>query len=455
MTTSIGDSEATGASGDPPGVSALPVRTYAADVLGRAGEAVVLRGWLHRQRRLAAVSFLIIRDSSGLVQVVVRDSTLAAELASLVEESVLEVRGTVVANAQAPGGAEVVDPVVEVLVAPVAPPPFDLYRPQVTAALPTQLDHAAVALRHPARQTVQRIAAAAVAGFRSTLDGRGFVEVHTPKIVASATESGANVFALDYFGRTAYLAQSPQFYKQVMVGALERVYEVGPVFRAEPHDTARHLASYVSLDAELGFIDDHRDVMTVLRDVVGGMLSMIAERVPSVVDLVGALPVVPAEIPALHFRDALAMVGASTGEDLSGEPDLAPAHERWLGEWALREHGSDFVFVTGYPMQKRPFYTHPEPGDPRWSNSFDLLFRGLELVTGGQRLHRYEDYLAALERSGQPVEPYEGYLESFRHGMPPHGGFAIGLERFVARLTGAANVREVTLFPRDLHRLAP
>ncbi len=432
-----------------------PARTRAADVVAHIDERVVLRGWLHRQRRLANVSFLVVRDASGLAQVVVRDPALSAELAALVEESVLEVRGTVVANAQAPGGAELVDPEVDVLAAPVAPPPFDLYRPQVTASLPTQLDHAAVALRHPNRQAVQRLAAAAVAGFRSTLDARGFVEVHTPKIVASATESGANVFALDYFGRTAYLAQSPQFYKQIMVGALERVYEVGPVFRAEPHDTARHLASYVSLDAELGFIEDHRDVMAVLRDVVAGMLAMINERVPSAVELVGGLPVVPAEIPALHFRDALAMVGESLGEDLSAEPDLAPAHERWLGEWAMREHRSDFVCVTGYPMAKRPFYTHPEPADPRWSNSFDLLFCGLELVTGGQRLHRYEDYLAALARTGQVVEPYEGYLEAFRHGMPPHGGFAIGLERFVARLTGAANVREVTLFPRDLHRLTP
>ncbi|MEJ7725990.1 MAG: aspartate--tRNA(Asn) ligase [Actinomycetes bacterium] len=437
------------------GAPARPARTHAADLPAHVDEVVVLRAWLHRQRRLAAVSFLVLRDASGLAQVVVRERAHAAELGSLVEESVLEVRGRVVANPQAPGGAELVDPEVTVIVAPVAAPPFDLYRPQVAASLPTQLDHAAVALRHPARQAVQRVAAAAVAGFRSTLDQRGFVEVHTPKIVASATESGANVFALDYFGRTAYLAQSPQFYKQIMVGSLERVYEVGPVFRAEPHDTARHLASYVSLDAELGFITDHRDVMAVLRDVVAGMLSMITDRVPTAVDLVGGLPTVPAEIPVLHFADALEMVGEATGTDLSAEPDLAPAHERWLGEWARREHGSDFVLVTGYPMAKRPFYTHPEPARPAYSNSFDLLFRGLELVTGGQRLHRYEDYLAALARTGQPVEPYEGYLEAFEFGMPPHGGFAIGLERFVARLTGAANVREVTLFPRDLHRLAP
>jgi nondiscriminating aspartyl-tRNA synthetase len=280
------------------------------------------------------------------------------------------------------------------------------------------------------------------------LDGLGFTEVQTPKLVAAATESGANLFEVDYFGRPAYLAQSPQFYKQTLVGVFERVYEVGPVFRAEPHDTARHLAQYTSLDVELGFIRDHRDVIVVLRTVIAGMVDAVASR-PAEVALCGAdLPVVPVSIPEIHFADALALVGAP--ED---EPDLAPAHERALGEWAQREHGSDFLVVTGYPMAKRPFYTHPDPGRPGYSNSFDLLFRGVELVTGGQRLHRYADYVAAL--AGQPLEPYEPYLSAFRYGMPPHGGFAIGLERFVARLIGAANIREVTLFPRDLHRLTP
>jgi nondiscriminating aspartyl-tRNA synthetase len=246
------------------------------------------------------------------------------------------------------------------------------------------------------------------------------------------------VFRLDYFGRPAYLAQSPQFYKQLMVGVFERVYEVGPVFRAEPHDTARHLAQYTSLDAELGFIRDHRDVMAVLTTTLAGMAEAVAPW---------ARLSVPAEIPAVPFAEALKIAGAP-----DDEPDLAPAHERAVGEWARREHGSEFVYVTGYPMAKRPFYTHPDPADPRYSNGFDLLFRGVELVTGGQRLHRYDDYAAAL---GGDLTPYAGYLDGFRYGMPPHGGFAIGLERFVARLLRAANVREVTAFPRDLHRIAP
>ncbi|MFC3500569.1 aspartate--tRNA(Asn) ligase [Micromonospora krabiensis] len=426
-------------------------RILSAQLTTRVGETVRVAGWVHRRRLLKSVAFLIIRDATGLAQVVVADAAVRAQVEALTEESTVEVVGTVTANTTAPAGVELTAPTVRLLGAPAEPPPFDLYRPALTASLPTQLDHAPVALRHPTRSGALRVSAAAVAGFRAALDAGGFVEVHTPKVVSSSTESGANVFALDWFGRPAYLAQSPQFYKQLMVGVFERVYEVGPVFRAEPHDTARHLAQYTSLDVELGFVTDHRDVMAVLRDVLAGMLSTVADRAGSAVATLGVdLPVVPERIPELHFTEALKVAGAP-----ADEPDLAPAHERALGEWARREHGSDFLFVTGYPMAKRPFYTHPDPDRPGYSNGFDLLFRGLELVTGGQRLHRHTDYLAALAERGEPVEPYAGYLDAFRHGMPPHGGFAIGLERFVARLTGAANVREVTAFPRDLHRLTP
>ncbi|MEV0730092.1 aspartate--tRNA(Asn) ligase [Polymorphospora sp. NPDC050346] len=415
------------------------------------GEQVVVAGWIHRRRLLKSVAFLILRDAAGLAQVVVTAPDTRTRLEELPEETVVEITGRVVANPSAPAGVEVVDPVVRPLGAPAVPPPFDLYRPALAATLPTQLDHAPVALRHPTRAAALRISAAATAGFRSTLDGRGFVEVHTPKIVGSATESGANVFALDYFGRPAYLAQSPQFYKQLMVGVFERVYEVGPVFRAEPHDTVRHLAQYTSLDVEFGFVTDHRDVMAMLRDVLAGMLATVGERCgPALATLDVTAPEVPAEIPAVHFTEALRIAGAP-----ADEPDLAPAHERALGEWARAEHGSEFLFVTGYPMAKRPFYTHPDPARPAYSNGFDLLFRGLELVTGGQRLHRHADYVAALAARGESVGPYASYVDAFRHGIPPHGGFAIGLERFVARLTGAANVREVVAFPRDLHRLTP
>ncbi|MFK3981987.1 aspartate--tRNA(Asn) ligase [Micromonospora sp. NPDC050397] len=440
-------------------------RVLSTSLPSHVGHVVTVAGWTHRRRMLKSVAFLILRDAAGLTQVVVGDPELRSWLADVPEETVLEVTAKVTANEAAPAGVELVEPSVRLLGEPAVPPPFDLYRPALAATLPTQLDHAPVALRHPTRSAALRISAAAVSGFRATLDARDFVEVHTPKVVASATESGANVFALDYFGRPAYLAQSPQFYKQLMVGVFERVYEVGPVFRAEPHDTARHLAQYTSLDVEFGFVDDHRDVMAMLRDVLAGMLASVAERAGGALATLGVeLPSVPAEIPSVHFTEALRIGGAAPDE-----PDLAPAHERALGEWARETYGSDFLFVTGYPMAKRPFYTHParpgsvehrpplRPGDaePAYSNGFDLLFRGVELVTGGQRLHRHGDYLAALAARGEPLGPVADYVAAFQHGMPPHGGFAIGLERFVSRLVGAANVREVSAFPRDLHRLTP
>ncbi|AXB44693.1 aspartate--tRNA(Asn) ligase [Amycolatopsis albispora] len=418
----------------------MTARVLAGALPRHAGRAVRIGGWVHRERRLKSVTFLVVRDRSGLAQVV-----LPPEHTRLPEETVVEVRGLVTASPQAPGGVELTEPEITVLSEPAAAPPFDLHRPTLTASLPTILDHAPVALRHPRLRARFEVAAASVAGFRSVLDRAGFTEIHTPKLVGAATESGANVFAVDYFGRPAYLAQSPQLFKQAMVGVFERVHEVGPVFRAEPHDTARHLAQYTSLDAELGFVGDHHDVMAVLRDVLAGMVAAIAERGADV-----ELPVVPAEIPAIHFADAQALLGHQPGE-----PDLAPADERQLSDWARRTHGSEFLFVTGYPMAKRPFYTHPDPARPGYSRSFDLLFRGLELVTGGQRLHRHTDYLTALAAHGIDPAPFEGYLAAFAHGMPPHGGFAIGLERWTARLLGLANVREATLFPRDLHRLSP
>ena len=431
-------------------------RPLAADLPARVGQHVKIAGWLHRKRQLKSMTFLIVRDRSGLVQAVLTDPAVIAAAAALPEETVIQIEGTVTASSQAPGGAELTEPVITPLSGPAAAPPFDLYRPAVTASLPAILDGAPATLRHPRLRAPFEISAASAAGFRAALGDLGFTEIFTPKIVPSATESGANVFGLDYFGTPAFLAQSPQFYKQALVGVFERVFEVGPVFRAEPHDTARHLAQYTSLDAEFGFITGYQDVMAVLRDAIAGMVAAVRDRARSAVNLLGLnLPSVPGQIPEIHFADAQELLARNTGEDPRGEPDLAPAHERWLSEWALREHGCEFLFVTGYPMAKRPFYTHPDPARPGYSNSFDLLFRGLELVTGGQRLHRHADYLAALAERGEDPTPYAAYLQVFAHGMPPHGGFAIGLERWTARLTGAANVRSVTLFPRDLHRLSP
>ena len=431
-------------------------RIWTTELQYHVGEQIRLAGWLHRLRALGGLSFLILRDGQGTAQVVLSDDELIQTISAVNAESILAIEGLVVASNQAPGGIEVQARSIEVLVPASAPPPFDLFRPTIPAQLPTILDHAPVALRHPQLRRNFQLTAAALQGFRRTLDNLGFVEITTPKIVAAATEGGANVFRIDYFDRLAFLAQSPQFYKQIMVGVFERVYEVGPVFRAEPHDTPRHLNEYVSLDAEIGFINDHSTVMSILTNVMAGMIEAVSDfRLQDITFQDIEIPVPPASIPSLHFSEALELISRATGDDLSDELDLAPAHEKWLGDWALREHRADFLFVTGFPMTKRPFYTHPDPARPGYSNSFDLLFRGLEVVTGGQRLHRYDDYLAALATRHLEPEPFNWYLEAFKHGMPPHGGFAIGLERWIARLVGVANVRATTLFPRDQHRVLP
>jgi nondiscriminating aspartyl-tRNA synthetase len=431
-------------------------RIWSVDLAAHVGEHVALAGWLHRLRRLRGVAFLIVRDGQGLAQVVLDSPEQVESVAAHPPESVLRVEGVVVASEQAPRGVELVATRVEVLEPALEQPPFELHRPRIPAQLPTLLDHAAVSMRHPRQRALWRLAAASVAGFREALGAERFTEVFTPKLVATATEGGANVFGVDYFGRGAYLAQSPQLYKQMLVGVFERVFEIGPVFRAEPHDTPRHLNQYTSLDAELGFIADHRDVMAVVERAILAMVQALQAAATAELELLEVkLPALGSTFPSVDFAAAQELVQRATGEAVLGEPDLSPAHERWLGDWALREHGSDVLFVTGFPLAKRPFYTQPDPWRPAQSNSFDLLFRGLELVTGGQRLHRYTDYLAALAARGMTTDGLEGYLEAFKHGMPPHGGFALGLERWVARLAGVANVRETTLFPRDLQRLTP
>lgn len=428
------------------------------EVGAHVGERVTVAGWLHSWREMGGVSFLVLRDGWGTLQMVAETEEelkpLREQEASL--ESVLAVSGLVVAMPQAPGGFELHELRIEVISPVSEPPVVPLNKPHLKAQLITLLDHAVVTNRHPARRAILRLGAGAMQAFRAVLDARGFTEIQTPKLVAAATESGASVFKVDYFGRAAYLAQSPQFYKQIMVGIFERVYEVGPVFRAEEHGTTRHLNEYVSLDAEFGFIQDHFSVMAVLRDVLAGITAALQETCHAELRLLKVqLPAVPAEIPHIHFREAQELIYRLHGVDERAEPDLSPQGERWLGEWASEQFGSDFLFVTGYPMSKRPFYTHPDPALPGYSNSFDLIFRGTELVTGGQRLHRYADYLAALANAGLPAEPFESYLEAFRYGMPPHGGFAIGLERLLMQLTGVPNIRLATTFPRDVARLTP
>jgi nondiscriminating aspartyl-tRNA synthetase len=431
-------------------------RTLTRELKQQVGKTVRIAGWMHSLRQLSKVNFLLLRDASGIAQVVVDAKPDMQLLGSLHLESVLEVEGEVVAEKNAPEGVEIHNPRIRVISEVKELVPFPINKGALNVNIDTFLDHAYFGLRHPDRRNIFKLSAAVMRGFRNHLESEGFIEITTPKIVASATEGGANVFALDYFDRKAYLAQSPQFYKQIMVGIFERVFEVAPVFRAEPHSTTRHLNEYVSLDVELGFIKDHTTVMQVLNRLIRAMQQHLEQTMaPELAALQVQLPMAPEHFPAISFVEAQNLIAERYGEDCRHEPDLSPQHERWLCEWARQEHNSDYLFVTGFPMSKRPFYTHPNPSDKKYANGFDLLFRGLELVTGGQRLHLYEDYVEVLKERGLPLEPFAGYLDAFRFGMPPHGGFAIGLERFLMQLLGLTNVREATLFPRDVNRLSP
>jgi nondiscriminating aspartyl-tRNA synthetase len=416
-----------------------------------------MAGWLHRLRRMGGISFLVLRDGYGLFQAVLESGEALDQLDGLQPESVIGVRGLVVAEEQAPGGLELHDCQVSVITPVTDTLPFEINKKVLKPGLDVFLDYAPVGLRHPLKQATFRVLGGILAGFRDALADQGFTEIQTPKLVESATEGGANVFAVDYFERRAYLAQSPQLYKQTMVGVFERVFEVGPVFRAEPHSTTRHINQYTSLDAEMGFIRDHRDVMDLLTSVLRHILEGLGARYDRDLALLQAapLPTLEGTIPSIKFRDAQQLILDRFGEDCRNEPDLSPQHERWLCQWAQERFDSELLFVTHYPAVKRPFYTMPDPADPDHTNSFDLLFRGIEIVTGGQRVHRYDQLLEHLARWNLSSDPYAGYLQAFRYGMPPHGGFGMGAERLALTVTGASNLRETTLFPRDVKRLSP
>ncbi|MGH2403399.1 MAG: aspartate--tRNA(Asn) ligase [bacterium] len=425
-------------------VATIP-RTLARDVNGGAGP-VRLQGSVHAIRAMGGMTFLILRDRSGTVQVVTHGK------GDLPLEAVVEVSGRVHRDDRAPGGVEVVADVITALGRPVGPLPFDISKPTLAVSLETALDHRPLSLRHPHTRAVFRIAAALVAGFSRYLTSQGFTEIHTSKLVAAATEGGANLFRVDYGERPAYLAQSPQLYKQICVGAFERVFEVGPVYRNEPHETTRHLNEYTSLDVEMGFTD-----LDSLLDLEAGLLAAMLEAVRAdagdALDLLGVTLPLVTRIPRMRLAEARASLHRA-GRSYAPDDDLDPEGERLLGQ-EMAGGGHDFVFVTHYPAAVRPFYALPDPDASELTLSFDLLFRGLEVTTGGMRIHDHAHLVASMARRGLDPAPFAGYLEAFACGMPPHGGFAIGLERLTAQLCGLPNIRWATLFPRDRRRLTP
>ncbi len=425
-------------------------RTLSVEVAARVGERVTVAGWLHVVRSLGGLTFALVRDRAGLVQVVTENNADADLLRGLGPESVLAVSGEVAPEPRAPSGVEIRVVAIEPI-SRAEELPLQLNKRVVSVTLDTSLDHRAVSLRAPRARATFRVQHDVAASFADFLTSEGFVQVHTPKIVCAGAEGGSDLFALDYFGRQAYLAQSPQFYKQMLVGAFERVFEIGPAFRAEKHDTARHTNEFTSLDLEMGFIESYEDVMAMENAWLVSLEARLRARCEGHFATLGAeIPAVPERIPRVRLSEVQQAVGRCLGE-----PDLDPEAERLASTWARDQYGSDFLFVTHYGTEKRPFYAMDDPDDPALTRSFDLLFRGWEVTTGGQRLHRAEDYLAKMHRRGLDPSGFAFYLEAFRSGLPPHGGLGAGLERITARLLGLANVREATLFPRDRSRLVP
>lgn len=434
--------------------TAIRERTLNRELPGKKGERVRVEGWIHAIRKFGAVNFLILRDRSGQAQAIL-DAEHVVKLDGLQVETVVAVEGTVEPEERAAGGVEIRDVELQIITRVTDVLPFEINKKILKPSLDVFLNNAPVGLRFPKKQATFRIYSDLLAGFREYLLPRGFTEIHTPKIAGASTEGGANVFALDYFGKAAFLTQSPQLYKQIMVGVFERVFEVGPAFRAEQHYTARHLNEYNSLDLEMGFIQGQDEVMDILIAVVEHMVRTAQERHPADMEALDVEMPRFGDVPRIKFREAQQLILDRHGEDRFHEPDFSPQDERWIGEWASEEHDTDFVFVTHFPTAKRAFYTLPDPDDPEYSLGFDLIHQGQELVSGGQRIHQYDQLLQTLKDRGMNPEQFEGYLDAFKYGMPPEGGFAIGSERLLMRLVGADNIRETTLFPRDVNRLAP
>jgi nondiscriminating aspartyl-tRNA synthetase len=426
-------------------------RILSREVPSQVGESVIVKGWLQSVRSLGGVVFASLRDRAGLVQAVTENPADVDLLRSLGAESVVAVSGRVAREPRARLGAEIRIEVIEVIARVCEPLPLQINKAILSAGLETQLDHRAVSLRSARSRAVFRVQHEIGASFADSLGARGFVQIHTPKLVSAAAEGGADLFSVDYFGAPAYLAQSPQLYKQIAVGALERVFEIAPAYRAEKHDTARHTNEFTSLDLEMGFIESHEDVMDVENAWLRELAERLRARCAEEFEQLGAeVPAVPERIPRVRLSEAQQAVGRCIGE-----PDLDPEAERAVSAWARDRFGSEWVFVTNYGVEKRPFYTMSDPEDPSLTRSFDLLFRGWEVTTGGQRLHRFEDYEAKLRARGADPAAYGFYLEAFRYGLPPHGGLGAGLERLTARMLGLSNIREATLFPRDRKRLSP
>ena len=437
------------------------MRTLHADIAKHIGKQVTVQGWLHKKRLMGGLNFITLRDRSGLVQVLAEDKDELEKLRGLQIGTVLSVTGSVTEDERAPGGAEIHEPAFTIITAVTDEPPIEIDKPlgHKPDNLDTLFDNRPIGLRNLQERAVFQIQSTICQSIRDYFYQNEFTEIHTPKLLAEATEGGAEVFTLDYFGKTATLAQSPQFYKQMMVGAFERVFEIAPVFRAELSATTRHMSEYTSIDGEMGFID-----LSDLEAFLSGLLSKVVDDVwsryePELKRWNATKPTIPEQIPELTIGEIHELYLKATKEDFTGEDDLAPAEEKWICDWAKKNKQSEAVFVTGWSAKSKTFkfYHRANQDDSNIADRADLLFRGVEIVTLSMREHRYDQVVMQMKEKGyDPTDPgFQSLLSAMRYGMPPHGGFGLGLERLTQRIIGLNNVKEATLFPRDINRLTP
>lgn len=429
-------------------------RTLVCETPKKVGEKVKIDGWVNSIRDHGKITFIDLRDRSGIVQCVGKN------LERVSPESVVEITGKVSERPEKlvnpnlkTGKIEVQIEKLEVI-SKALELPFDMGGEDLNLELPTLLDYRSLALRHPKVKSIFKVQEVVIDAFRRALQAKGFLEFQAPSIISSVPEGGAEIFEVDYFGHKAYLAQSPQLYKSLLVSIFERVFSVNKVFRAEPSVTTRHLTEVVSLDAEFGFIKDYLEVKEMAEYVIKFILKEVDEKCQEELGMFGAkVPAVSESIPMIKLREAQQIIFERTGRDSRKEKDLAPEDEREICKWALEEKGSDLVFVSHYPTKSRPFYTYPDPKDPEFNQGFDLIGRGTEWMTGGRRIHDYKTVMEHVRQWGITPKNIELYLQAYRYGMPPLGGFAFGVERITMHILGLKNIREASMFPRDMERV--
>jgi nondiscriminating aspartyl-tRNA synthetase len=426
------------------------------EVKSHLGQEVVVAGWVHNIRALGGIEFIILRDRSGILQTVLDRTKVKVE--RLTNESVVEIKGKVKADQRAPGGVEIEISQLKIISRAEENLPIEVNKKRnlLKAGLDVILTHRPISLRNPDLRAIFKVEAEIVWAFREFLKKNDFTEIKSSKIVSTGTEGGANLFRVDYFGREAYLAQSPQFYKQIMVSSgFERVFEVGMVYRAEDHNTSRHLNEYLSLDYEMSFIENEQDVIRLEIELLKAIFSHLKKTCAAELALYQAEIPEFETIPQITLQEAKELLKKEYQKDLRGAKDLDPEGEKLLCQYYQEKENIPLVYVTEYPVEKRPVYTMPHESKPGVTRSFDLLFKGREITTGGQRIHSYQMLLENMRKFRLNPARFSSYLSIFKYGMPPHGGLAIGAERFTQQLLNLENIREASLFPRDRNRLTP